>query len=317
MEKAKHVSDRAHGVYGKATMPAWTRGAANPAKLAFTFMKFSQNYGLNMAEMGLKGDYKQVAYMLLSPAVFAGSGASLATPLLALIARGLGIGGDDPEEEFYKWAADTFGSDRLARHGLAGLAGVNLKGSIQMNNPMPRNLQEIFGAPGAIATDTYKGFKHLRKGEVLKGTEALLPTAFGSMFKATREATEGVSTGSYSPVFYGDEPIKADGLDATLRFFSFNPARISGIREKQWHEKKVARKFQDRRNDINTLIKRYYLYGKGDIAHILKEIQRYNELVIYSGRRDVRPINPRGQVRRIVRRARRPNRTERLRQSVN
>ena len=313
MLKAKHASDRAHGVYGKATRPVWTRGAWNPLRLATVFMKFSQNYAMNMAEMGLKGDHKAVAYMVLSPAILAGTGASIATPVIAALASALGIGGDDPEEEFYKWAEETFGTDRFARHGLAGLVGVNLKGSIQMNNPMPTKISELFGAPGAIFTDSVKGLDSIRKGELYKGAEALLPTALGTMFKAARESTEGITTGSYSPVFYGNEPIKSDGLEATLRFFGFNPARISGIREKQWSEKQVAKKFMDRREEINSLIKKSFLYGKGDKMEVYKEILRYNELVRGSGRADITQINPQKQIRLVVNKARRASKVERMR----
>lgn len=313
LERAKAASDDAHGVYGKATRPIWTRGAWNPLRLPFTFAKFSQNYVNNMYRMGVQGDHKQAAYMLLSPAVLAGTGATLATPVLAAMAKALGVGGEDPEEEFYQWAEDTFGTDRIARHGLAGLAGINLKGSIQMNNPMPTKLSELAGAPGAIFTDTKRGIEHILKGEVMKGGEALLPTAIGSTIKATREATEGLSTGSYSPVYYGNEPIKATNLDAALRFLSFNPSRISGIREKQWREKVVAKKFQERRAEINSMIRRHYIYGKGDSAHIFKEISRYNNMVKDLGRRDISLINPRKQIRLIVRQARRASKIERYR----
>ena len=313
MQKAKHASDRAHGVYGKATRPTWTRGAWNPLRLAFTFAKFGQNYAMNMTEMGLKGDHKAAAYMLLSPAVLAGAGASVATPVIVALASALGVGGDDPEEEFYKWAEETFGTDRFTRHGLAGLAGVNLKGSIQMNNPMPTKISELFGAPGALFTDVVKGAESFRKGEVLKGVEAWAPTALGTAVKSVREGTEGITTGSYSPVFYGNEPIKSDGVEASIRFLGFNPARISGIREKQWREKVVAKKFQERRDEINSMIKKTIIYKKGDIMDVYKEIQRYNELVVGSGRRDISLINPARQFRTVVRRAQNPGKVERMR----
>ncbi|MDW7774678.1 MAG: PLxRFG domain-containing protein, partial [Desulfobulbaceae bacterium] len=240
MKQAKHISDRAHGVYGKGTLPGWARGAANPLRLSYTFIKFSHNYVLNMVEMGYKGDIKEAAYMLIAPGILAGAGASLATPLLSAMASAFGIGGDDPEEEFYAWAENTFGSDAFARHGVAGLAGVNLKGSLQLNNPMPTNMSELFGAPQAIFMDTKKGVEHIGKGEVYKGIEALLPTAFGNISRAAREHREGITTGSYSPVFYGNEPLKADEVDFATRLLSFNPSRLSAIREKQWSEKKVA-----------------------------------------------------------------------------
>jgi hypothetical protein len=317
MKKAKHASDRAHGVYGKETAPAWTRGSINPLKLAYTFQKFSHNYILNMGEMGMKGDKKQFAYMLLSPAVLAGAGASLATPILQAVFQALGVGGgDDPEEEFYQWAEDTFGSDRMFRHGLAGVMGINLKGSLQIHNPMPRNLKEVLGAPGAIFTDIYDAGGHFRKGELFKGGEKLLPTGIGSGLKAVREYKEGVTTGSYSPVYYGNQPLKGTAVDATLRFFSFNPSRLSGIREKQWREKKVASKYAKRKRDIYARIKHALISGDEitpeEWAEIDKLIQRYNEMVMGSDRLDIRPITGK-TVRQVLRRAVRPGKRERVR----
>lgn len=300
--KAKEVSDRAHGVYGKETRPAWTRGGDFNRLLAlpYTFAKFSHNYMLNMIDLGYnKKEYQAAAYLLLSPAILSGAGATLATPILMGLASALGIGGDDPEEEYYKWAEKTFGTDAFARHGLAGLAGINLKGSLQIHNPMPTKLSEVFGAPGAIVTDTWKAIEHFGRGELGKGVEALLPTAFGSFSKATREATEGITTSNYGQVFYGDEPLKADNLDAALRFFSFNPARLSGIREKQWNEKEVAAKYQERKTEIYAKIKRLHIQGKGITPEVNKEIVRFNELVRGSGRSDIKQITPKS-IRRVL-----------------
>jgi len=312
MEKAKHISDRAHGVYGKATLPAWARGSGNPLKLTYTFQKFSHNYMLNMIEMGLKGDKKQAAYMLLSPMLMGGAGATLVTPLVAALASALGAG-DDPEEEFYDWVAETFGSDSIARHGIPGAFGINLKGSIEMNNPIPTTMAELFGAPQAIIKDALKAGEYAGKGEFMKAGESLLPTAVGSAIKAVREGSEGLTTGSYSPVFYGDEPLKATTPEQFVRALSFNPSRISGIREKQWHEKQVAAKYNERRADIIEKFKRYYLFDDGDYQELMVEYRRYNELVKGSGRNDITLLT-RQSIRRAVARARKPNRTERLRE---
>lgn len=312
--EAKAISDDAHGVYGKATRPMWTHGTGlgQIARLPFVFAKFQQNYIMRMAEMGLRGDYKAASYMLLSPAVIAGAGASLLTPLAGALLGMAGAGGDDPEEEFYKWMEESFGMGRFARHGLAGLGGVNLKGSIQMQNPMPTTISEIFGAPGALFTDTAKGFGHLGKGEYLKAGESFLPVAIGTAIKAAREGSEGVSTGSYSPVFYGSEPIKADGLDTTLRAFGFNPSGISAKREQQYKEKLVARDYAKRREEINSLAKKIYIFGKGDVGDLWREVREYNDLVLASGRVDVPMVSAR-TIKEMLKRNMRPNRLERAR----
>lgn len=292
-EKAHQISDNAHGVYGKETVPAWVRGKHNFLRLPYTFAKFSHNYMLNMIDLGYtRGEYKAAAYLLLSPAVLGGAGATIATPALMALASAFGVGGDDPEEKYYAWAKKTFGTDRFARFGLAGMAGLNLKGSLQVNNPMPTKLSELGGAPGAILTDTWKAIQHFGKGEMAKGLEAMLPTGIGSMSKAVREHTEGVTTGNYGQVFYGNEPLKSDAFDAALRFFSFNPARLSGIREQQWNEKEVAAKYAERKKEIYANIKRLQIQGKGITPEINKEIVRYNELVKGSGRDDIKPITP-------------------------
>ncbi len=314
---AKEISDRAHGVYGKETLPAWARGKYNLLRLTYTFQKFSHNYMLNMIDLGFtRKEYKAAAYMLLSPALLAGAGASIASPVLFAAAGALGLGGDDPEEAWYDWMEELFGGGSFARHGLFGLVGINIKGSLQMTIPganiADAKAIDLFGPAGGILSDTAKGFHHLFRGELAKGAESLLPTAFGSMSKSIREATEGITTSNYGTVFYGDEPLKADAADAFLRFLSFNPARISGIREKQWNEKEVAARYQEDKTAIYAKIKRLYLDEKGLTPEILKEIKWYNDRVLASGRRDIKPITPSG-IREMLKRNSKASKIERMR----
>jgi len=317
MEEAHDISNRAHGVYGKETLPAWARGKINPLRLAYTFKKFSHNYVMNMADLAInEKEYKAAAYLLLSPAILGGAGATLAAPVLFALAGALGIGGDDPEEEFYRWAEQNFGGGTFARQGLAGMAGVNLKGSLEVNVPMPSEigkmtLTDLAGPAGGVIKDVFKSMEYFSKGEIAKGAESLLPTAFGSMSKAVREGSEGVSTGNYGTVFYGNEPLKADAIDATLRFFSFNPARLSGIREKQWNEKEVAAKYQERKTEIYRTMKRLHMQGKPFLTpETLKEVSRYNELVKGSGRGDLKPITPKA-IRTMLKRSQTASKFER------
>jgi len=142
---------------------------------------------MNMADMVAKGDYKNAAYMLLSPGVIAGGSATLATPLVAGIISAMG-GGDDPKEAFYQWAESLNPiAGRFARHGLAGAAfGVNLTGSLEMNLPFPTSMSgnEILGAPYGVVSDVVQGVGKLAKGETAKGVEKILPAGFGNISKA-------------------------------------------------------------------------------------------------------------------------------------
>jgi len=323
MKKAHEISDRAHGVYGKETKPAWTRGAWNPLKMAFTFQKFGQNYMLNMLELGFdKKDYKAAAYMLLSPAVLAGAGASIVTPLLASIASGLGIGGDDPEEEFYAWARETFGTDRVFRNGIAGLGGINLKGSLQINMPFPTNMKEMMttplisvaGAPGGVIKDEYDAINYLLRGDGMKSLEKMLPTGLGAPIKAYREGTQGITTKGNSPVFYGNKPLKADRTDMVMRAFGFNPAKLSGIRERQWSERKVSKEYSKMKSDISARVKAWMLGGrdKQEWEDILADILKFNERVKTRRPFGVTPIT-RKTLRRYIRSTTKAPRRERMR----
>jgi hypothetical protein len=255
--------------------------------------------------------------MLMSPALLAGAGASLAGPALFALAGALGIGGDDPEEKWYQYMEEMFGAGSFARQGIFGMAGINLKGSLSMHMPMPSdigkaNVADIAGPVGGIATDIGKGVHSLAKGDIFKGVEFLLPTAFGSMSKSIREATEGITTSNYGSVFYGDEPLKATTYDAMIRFISFNPGRISGIREQQYNEKQVASRYQAEKTAIYSKIKRLYLQGKDISPEIMKEVYSFNDRVSMSGRGDIKPITASG-IREMLHRNSKASKFERSR----
>lgn len=292
LRAAQHTSNRAHGIYGKAAKP-WLVQKYSFVDLPYTFQKFSHNYLLNMWEIGIKGHkrdkplegYKNIMYMLLTPALVAGAGTSLVVKS-ALEVIGMLMGTDDPEEDFYRWFDEVFGegefTSRLVRHGVVGAVGhVNLRGSLEMNFAIPTETKDILGAPFGVWTDLGNGILHMTKGEFQKGIEKISPTAFGAMIKAQREYDEGVTTNNYAPVYYGTEPLKANGLDAALRALSFNPSRLSAIRQRQWKELKVAEAFTKRRSEIKRQINRHIVDGTWNDteirAEIFNQIREYND----------------------------------------
>jgi hypothetical protein len=282
--------------------------------MAFTFVKFSQNYMLNIAEMIGRRDYKNAAYMVLSPAVLGGIGASVATPVLMALVKAAGIGGDDPEEALYSWAERELGSDRLLRHGLPGLVGVSLKGSLAVNNPVPTTIEELFGAPGSLFFDLRDAYKETRRGAYGKALEKTLPTGLVAPVKAWREYSEGVTTGSYSRVYYGDQPLKGTAWDAALRSLSFNPSGLAGAREKQWSEKKIHDRYQEEKQNIHTKIKKAWLKGGGKVDHadwmeLAGELEEYNERVKASGVPGLSPITKKS-VRTMLKRNAKPQKRE-------
>jgi hypothetical protein len=283
LAEANVISNQTHGTYGKAAKP-WVVQKFRASDLPYTFMKFTHNYVLNLLDLGFnKKHISSMMYMLLAPAMLSGAGASIVFTLALAIAKGLGV--DDPEEAFYAYMADLTGSDALFRHGLVGSAlGIDLKGSLQMNNPIPTTIPELFGAPGGVVMDIADAFVHYSYGEVIKGTESLLPTAFGNVFKGLREYDEGLTTTSYSPIYYGMQPVVGTKTDAMIRVFSFSPSRLSEIREKQWNETKIRQKYTEERSSILRRLRRYYAepYNSDLLVEISDDIRAYNEAVYAS-----------------------------------
>ncbi len=294
LKQAKEISDKGHGVYGKVNLPKWARGSAVGAQVGrawYMYKTFSHNYLQVTGEMIRQGDAKSAAFMLVSPAIIGGAGASILTPAVGALVQGvfsaLGLQPpDDPEEEFYLWAADTFGAPagRFARTGVAGLAGINLKGSLALDvtDLLPTQTSDLLGAPYSLFEDAAKGAASIARGDVVKGVETWLPRFAASPVRAAREATEGVTSKNNQPLYYGDERVKADWYDALLRSLSFNPAGISIKREEQWNERVVENKYRDARTDLYARIRRFMLNGggtKAEWANILLDAEKYNARV--------------------------------------
>jgi hypothetical protein len=192
---------------------------------------------------------------------------------------------------------------------------------LEMGFAMPTTVAELFGAPGSLVTDVVDSARAFGKGEVSKGFEKALPTGMGTMLKAGREQREGVTTGGYSPVWYGEEPLKTTGGGSVARFFGFNPSVTSGVREKLWSEKRIEQKYAGERKRINDRIRRLVLQNGGripreDMDEIRGEVARYNERARGLAVPGV-PLIKASTIRQAIRSAKRPPRKERLRTNPN
>ena len=288
MKKARNISDEAHGVYQKETIPEMAMGEGLPAaalRTSYTFMKFTHNYLSNVKKYGFstEHDLKAMTWLLLSPAVLAGTSASIVSTLAFAIAKGLGY--DDPEEDFYKWVEDNIGvPDRITRQGLAGVAGVDIRGSLGIRWGVPTTMKELLGAPYAVGEDTVIGIKKLAGGEIGKGVEKILPTGLAAPFKAIREYNEGVTTESNQRVFgEDDQPLKGSWVDAVTRVLTFNPAGLAAEREKLWHGKEKSKMYAAGKAKIYTDMRKYLLSEDRNIAdwaELLLRVDDFNMNVI-------------------------------------
>ena len=285
-DMAKQVSDDSHGVYNKGNYPYLALGgnpAAHIARMMYVFQRFSHTYLLNMRKLGFeKKDYVALTHMIVAPAVLAGVGASVLTPIISALLKAFGI--DDPEEEAYRKIAESFGpgGENLARFGLAGLAGFSVKGSLSLGvGAIPTTLKDVTGAPGSVISDIFvDGIPMIAEGNIEKGFEKMLPTGFGNLIRAYRESTEGLTTRGNRPVFYGNRQVKTEGFETFLRAISLYPSRVAAIREKQYKEYLTEAKYTEKRADIYARIKKFYLStdrSKAKWLDILAEIEVYNE----------------------------------------
>jgi hypothetical protein len=321
LEKAKEVSDKAHGVYGDVNRPYLAQGggvAGNVAKSWFMFKTFSHNYVLNMIELGFKKEIKAMSYLALAPAIMAGASATALAPFIKAACMAFGV--DDPEEEFYDWIEKEMGSGSMmyARTGLLGLGGNGpaLKGSLAIGlMDLPTSVSDLLGAPAGIVKDLADGAKAIGRGDLAKGTEKILPNAMAGPIRAWRESTEGITTAGNAPRFFGDQQVKLTGFEAAMRSLSFNPARIAVIQDIQRGEYKAKELLTKQRTEIYSRARRAIInQDQDEYADVLARMNRYNLGVKSNDRYEGYPLLTWKKIMQNARKAQKPSKLERNRQ---
>ncbi|MBO4631441.1 MAG: hypothetical protein J5858_05925, partial [Lentisphaeria bacterium] len=128
----REVTLNAHGVYGKLGTPDIMRGGGvlqETAKSAYTYKNYQHNTWQMCWDYLMRKEYGKLAYVSGSSAAIAGLKASPAAALAFMVMGMVGGGSEPPEgyeEAFYRWLRKKTGyaPERLARMGLAGLAGM-------------------------------------------------------------------------------------------------------------------------------------------------------------------------------------------------
>jgi hypothetical protein len=258
------------------------------------YKSFAHNYLQMMGTLGFKEkDAAATLYGLLSVGAIAGPGAVFGAK--AWLWAGSALAGlvpgyeppDDPEEAIYQWVGSNMGwmPERAARGGLAGLAGINIKHSMEIGiSDIPTTPMEILGAPGSIFVDLKDSAVAIKRGDVWKGAEKIMPRFIQRPMQAYREFNEGVTTSSNAPVFYGNLQIRGDMWDSFIRTVGLNPIGISELRERQWSELQTAEKYSKQKADIYARMRRWYLKPSRTQAQwieLLDEANRWNNRVVY------------------------------------
>ena len=291
-EAAKVSADRAHGVYGRSTLPMWAQGqnpAAKIGQMLYIYSKFAHNYLQMLHDVGVKRhNIKAAMYAFLAPIVVAGG---VAVPFKDAIFAFAGfilrsLFGEDRDPE--KWVWDTIrehlgdGAEKVGRHGLTGAAGVDISGSLSIGVGIPKNMLELTGAIGGVADAFATGGKALARGQYSKAVENILPTGLANPIRAAREAQEGVSTRANNRVW--DEqgrPLKPSAGETAVRAMGFRSTRQAVLSERTWEGKRQATHYAELRQSIYQRYRAWLLGDQDPKEHkeIAKRVREYNDKV--------------------------------------
>ena len=327
MEAAKTSSDKAHGIYGRGTLPsvAWGRNpAAKVAQMLYTYSKFSHNYLQMMYELGFrKKDVQGFIYGMMAPVLVSGLTAfafkDVWFPIIGILLSALGA--KDKDEDTEKWFWDGVrkhmgsGAESAGRYGILGALGVDVSGSLSIGVGIPRNVWEWAGPIGGAAKEISGAKRHLESGNYLKAAEKLLPAGLANPVKAYRESEEGVSTNTNRRVWdESGKPLTLTGGEAFARGLGFRSTRQATLSERTMEGHEQQTHFKDMRNDLYERYRAWVLSGKKDretYAKIFKDVREFNAKIAKLGlRREVAPITTES-LRNQAKRMNKPSKQER------
>jgi len=319
-EVAHDASNKAHGVYGKATQLAVGQGTGPGARLAqvlYTFSKFPHNYLQMLYDVGMRqGNIKGFLYGFLSP-IFLGGAAVI--PMKDAIVKVVGMmlsamgAGDDPEKWFWDKFRKQFGktAERVARHGALGALNIDVSGSMSIGVGIPKDFYELFGIAGGLTKDFLDAKHFLETGQVGRTFEKTLPTSMGNIFKAIRELN-GVTTTKGQRVWNDKgEPYVPSNIETGMRVVGIRSAEEATMTERTWETKREIKRFADIRNSILEQWRDYIVTkgDKDDLKKIMDKINKYNDMVMRSGKTGEIPVIKRDTLKSQAKALSRPNKS--------
>ncbi|HOI95559.1 MAG TPA: PLxRFG domain-containing protein [Syntrophobacter fumaroxidans] len=319
VDAAMNASNKAHGIYGKATMPIWAMGS-NPAakigQMGYTYAKFAHNYLQTLHDLGAnKRNVKAFIFALLSPAVLAGSSAMVAAPILLEIGKAMmrAVGDDrDPEKMVYDVIRENLGgeAERFARFGLLGAAGIDLSGSLAVGMQTPRTLLDLTGAFGGVVEDIGRAGHYLATGQPGRAAERAAPVVMGNFLRAMRELN-GATTSDGNRVWDEEgKPYIPTGGETAGRVLGFKSGRRATVEARERESRREQAKFSDRRKNIYEEYRAYLSDPERDpemLRDVLDKVERYNAFLLEHGMRRIVPLISRDSMRDQVRKMLRPS----------
>jgi len=326
MEKAREASNRAHGIYGKGTLPFWAMGenpAAKVGQMMYVYGKFGHNYVQMLYDLGMKRhNIKAFLWAAISPMVVAGATVfPFREEIMFFIRAILRAAGfdDDPEKFVWDHVRKNLGKEAeiAGRHGLTGLAGVDISGSLSIGVGIPKGLLDLTGAIGGVGEDIIKAMNFLNTGQPLRAVEKGLPTGIGNVLRAAREGSRGVTTERGKPVWTEEgKQFKPSTGQTAMRALGFRSSEQATITERTQEAKKVEQRFTDKRSEIYEAYRAWLGNPDkkpGDFKEIFEKIKDYNQKVIDKKLRKEVPLINAMSLRSQAKSVTKPTTKERLR----
>jgi hypothetical protein len=132
---------------------------------------------------------------------------------------------------------------------------------------------EALGAGAGIVDGVFRGYDQFKKGEVIRGVEAMSPAFLRNMIKSGRFATEGALTARGDPIVE----------DLTTReimgqFFGFAPQRLSSQYKINNEIKDIEYEIRDRRARLmDQYAKAIRTKDRATQKDVMEEIQQFNK----------------------------------------
>jgi hypothetical protein len=321
MKLAQDASNKAHGIYGQATLPTWAQGK-NPAalvlRMGYTYQKFGHNYVQMLMDLGFKKrNIKALTFAMAAPMVIGGLEASLAANIVMMIVKAIlrAIGEpEDPEKIVYDVIRSEFGRgwERAARYGAFGAAGVDISGSLSVGMEVPKTLMDLTGPFGGVYNDISQAAHYLTTGQPYRAVEKTLPNVASNLFTAARELRTGAVTKSGYPVWDEEgKPLQPSAVETGLKGMGFRSSRRATLQASEWEWKQMETRYADKRKKIYEQYRAYLkTWSKDKYQDIMKQIKEYNADVMSEGLQKQVPLITKASIKGQVKRMAKPTKRQ-------
>ena len=290
-EEALYMTELTNGGTAAAAAPRLAQSALG--KVLFMYKRYGASMyymlfktareALKSADPDVrKAAKRQIAGIYASSALMAGV---QGIPMFGIAAMMYNLFKGDDEDDF-DTAARKYLGEGVYSGALNALTGLEISGRIGLSDLLFRDantrpsdsvmlsLMETAGGPvvGSVSR-VERGLKLIADGDVERGIEQMLPSAFGNMMKSVRYATEGAKTLRGDPIIGEVGP-----WNVGAQFFGFAPAEYTRQLEINSDLKSLDRDTLERRT---KMLRKYYVAMRNgdasEAASVLEDMMKFSK----------------------------------------